>query len=143
MVDRYVRPGRLRLEAHLLTFVGEDSVRAGRMAAAAAIQGRLWSFTDAFYANQGQGNTGYVTDEFLDRIAARAGVDVAAARRGQDEPEAARALRHARDAASRLGVRSTPSFFVRRGDGAPRRVDVTELTPGGFSAALDDALAGG
>ena len=53
VVDRYVRTGRLRLELQLLAFLGEDSVRGGRMAAAAAGQNRLWPFVDAFYRNQG------------------------------------------------------------------------------------------
>src|SRR5690606_602302 len=52
IIDRYVRPGKLRLELNLLTFLGEDSIRAGRVAAAAAQQDRLWTFTDAFFAEQ-------------------------------------------------------------------------------------------
>jgi hypothetical protein len=65
VVERYVRTGRLRLELHLLTFLGEDSVRSGAMAAAAAQQDRLWSFTDSFYHHQGAENSGYATDDFL------------------------------------------------------------------------------
>jgi protein-disulfide isomerase len=41
VVDRYVRTGRLRLELQLLAFLGDDSLRGGRMAAAAARQDRL------------------------------------------------------------------------------------------------------
>ena len=65
VVDRYVRSGRLRLELHVLTFLGEDSVRAGAMAAAAAQQDKLWPFADAFYRSQGAENSGYATDDFL------------------------------------------------------------------------------
>jgi Thioredoxin len=43
VVERYVRTGRLRLELQVLTFLGEDSVRSGAMAAAAAQQDRLWT----------------------------------------------------------------------------------------------------
>ena len=143
VVQRYVRTGRLRLESRVLAFVGDDSVRAGRMAAAAALQDRLWDFTGAFYANQGTENTGYVTDGFLDRTATSAGVDVAAARSRQGTPAAVGMLETAQREAGRLGVRGTPSFFVRRGDGPPQSLEVRALTPAAFTAALDRALAAG
>ena len=141
VVERYVRLGQLRLESHVLAFLGEDSVRAGRMAAAAALQDRLWHFTDAFYAQQGEENTGYVTEEFLSQMATAAGADLEAARSARDDPAAARVLRDAQATAERLGVQGTPAFFVRRGDGDLRPVEVNELTPDAFAAALDATLA--
>ena len=48
--------------------------RAGRPPAPQA-QGKLWPFVEAFYAAQGQENSGYVTDAFLRSVATAAGVD--------------------------------------------------------------------
>jgi protein-disulfide isomerase len=141
VVERYVRPGKLRLELNVLTFVGEDSVRAGKLAAAAALQDRMWSFSEAFYARQGEENTGYVTDEFLMETGTAAGLDLAAARRARDGDKAAAVLRDAQAAAERLDVNSTPSFYIRRGDGPLKRLKITALTPDGFAAVLDRALA--
>ena len=141
VVDKYVRPGHLKLESHVLTFLGEDSVRAGRMAAAAALQNRLWDFTDAFYAVQGEENSGYVTDEFLTEVGTAARVDVDAARAAQDGSHAERVLRDAQETAERLGVQGTPAFYVRRGKGEPQPLEFDELTPEAFAAAIDDALA--
>jgi protein-disulfide isomerase len=141
VVERYVRPGKLRLELNVLTFLGEDSVRAGRVAAAAAQQGRLWSFSDAFFGAQGTENTGYATDDFLRDIGTAAGLDVETALDRRDDPAVDRLLADAQDAADRLGVSSTPSFFIRRGDGEPRAVEPSDLTPEAFTAALDEALA--
>jgi protein-disulfide isomerase len=138
VIDRYVRTGQVRLELHVLTFLGEDSVRAGRVAAGAAAQGRLWSFTDSFYANQGAENTGYVTDAFLRATAGSAGVDLAAA---QADPGADAVLQRAQAEAERLQVAGTPSFFLRRGDGDLEPVTVDDMTPAAFTTALDDALA--
>ena len=45
------------------------------MAAGAEQQGRLWPFLEAFYATQGEENSGYVTDDFLRQVAQAAGVD--------------------------------------------------------------------
>ena len=44
--------------------------RAGRVAAAAAQQDRLWNFVDLLYLNQGEENTGYVTAGYLHRLLA-------------------------------------------------------------------------
>lgn len=137
ILDRYVRPGTLKLELNLLTFVGEDSVKAGKLAAAATAQDRFWGFTDAFFAAQGQENTGYVTDDFLEETASAGGVDYAAAT--ADGKTADRVLGQAQTAADRLGVSSTPTFFIRRGhDETPLKID--DLTPEAFTAALDEAL---
>jgi protein-disulfide isomerase len=141
VVDRYVRTGRLRLELHVLTFVGEDSVRAGAMAAAAARQDRLWPFADAFYASQGPENSGYATDDFLRRIGASAGLDVDRALGDRDRPRVLDTLAAADRAARTLGADHTPAFFLRRGDGRPQPVEPSALTAEAFAAALDDALA--
>ena len=127
LVDRYVRTGRLRLELHVLTFLGEDSVRAGAMAAAAARQDRLWSFTDAFYRSQGAENSGYVTDDFLRRTGEAAGLDVARAFADRERPRVLEPLAEAQRAAAALKVPGTPAFFLRRGDGPPRPIELSQL----------------
>jgi len=134
VIDRYVRTGKLKLELNLLTFVGEDSERGARAAAAASRSRRLWNFADAFYAAQGPENSGYVTDDFLESTAKAAGVEHEDA-----ESTADRVLQQAQRAAERLNVQGTPAFFLRRGhDETPLEVD--DLTPEAFTAALDAAL---
>jgi hypothetical protein len=44
-----------------LSFIGPGSVAAGRVAAAASQQNKLWNFVDLLYLNQGEENSGYVT----------------------------------------------------------------------------------
>jgi protein-disulfide isomerase len=142
VVDRYVRTGRLRLELQVLTFVGEDSVRAGAMAAAAARQNRLWSFTDAFYHRQGAENSGYATDDFLRAIgAATPGLDVERAFGDRERPQVLASLSAAERAAGSLGADHTPAFYLRGGDGPARPVQPAALTAEAFVAALDDAIA--
>ena len=141
VVDRYVRPGRLRLELGVLAFLGEDSVRAGRMAAAAARQDRLWEFAHAFYTAQGAENSGYATDAFLRRAAAAADLDAGRALRERDTPAAERFLERARHHAGRLSADSTPAFYLQHGAGRPLPITPKDLTPAAFAAALDEALA--
>jgi protein-disulfide isomerase len=142
VVDRYVRTGRLRLELQVLTFLGEDSVRAGAMAAAAARQDRLWPFTDAFYRRQGAENSGYATDDFLRAIgAATPGLDIERAFGDRERPQVLESLAVAERAAGSLGADHTPAFYLRHGDGPARPVKPAALTAEAFVAALDGALA--
>jgi protein-disulfide isomerase len=142
VVDRYVRGGRLRLQLHVLAFLGEDSVRAGAMAAAAAQQNRLWPFADAFYRSQGAENTGYATDDFLRGIGeATPGLDVDRAFDERWGANVTETLAHAERAAGAAGADHTPAFYLRRGDGAARAIEPEALTAEAFTAALDEALA--
>jgi protein-disulfide isomerase len=140
IVDRYVRTGRLRLELRVLAFLGNDSVRGGRMAAAAASQDRLWPFVDGFYRRQGAENSGYADDAFLQRVGDEAGLDVAGALRDRDAPAASAWLTSAQRHADRLRIEGTPAFSLRVGNGKPIAVQPRELTPESFAAALDAAL---
>jgi protein-disulfide isomerase len=139
IVQDYVRAGKVRLELHLLTFLGEDSVRGAAVANAAALQDKLWNFTDLFYFNQGEEKTGYATDAFLRKIAdAVPGLDAdkAFADRTQQSVVAENAAADA--LAGRYGVTGTPSFVVGPTGGDLQLVDGFDL--GSIKAALDGAL---
>ena len=68
LVKDYIRTGKVKVQLETLAFLGPDSLKAGRAAAAAADQGKLWNFTDVFYNNQGTENSGYVTDKYIDAV---------------------------------------------------------------------------
>jgi len=127
VVNDYVRTGKVKLQARTLHFIGSDSVRAARVAAGAAQQGRLWPFLEAFYAKQGAENSGYVTDDFLRDVAADAGVDADKALQYADTAAAERPLATANAEANRLKIGGTPTFTVQRGDGAVKVVSADEL----------------
>ena len=80
LVRDYVRTGKVSMQFENLSFIGPGSVSAGRAAAAAAQQNRLWNFIDLMYLNQGEENSGYVTPSYLRRLLeASPGVNVAKA----------------------------------------------------------------
>jgi protein-disulfide isomerase len=141
LVRDYVRTGKVKLEARLLHFIGPDSVRAARVAAAAESQGRLWPFLEAFYAAQGRENSGYVNDEFLRSVAASAGVDAAAALEAADGARAQERLNRANADAQTLGIDSTPTFTVARGDGKPHVLAAGAQDPATLAAAIERELA--
>lgn len=143
IVQRYVRPGKLQIVFRNLTFIGSDSQRAARMAAAAGAQRQLWPFIDLFYANQRTENTRYVTDEFLRAVAgAVSGLDVNRAVAERDAPASLAQIAQARSEQQRFGIRSTPSFLIGRSGQPLQHFNPDGLDTGSFSGKLDQLLRG-
>jgi protein-disulfide isomerase len=140
LVQDYVRSGKVRMEFRTLSFLGQDSVTAGRAAAAAGQQNRLWNFTDVFYFNQGEENSGYVTPSFLQRIYKAAGVDAAKADAFAATPAALKPLSTANAMADQLGVQSTPTILVGKRGGKLTAVQADPTDVSAFKAAIDGAL---
>ena len=113
VVQDYVRTGKARLVFRNLTFIGPDSGKAGRFAAAAGMQNKLWDFIDRFYANQQTENSGYVTPGFLRKVAAEVrGLNVGKAFTDSRQASTLTALNSAATAARIDGVNSTPTFVI-------------------------------
>ena len=143
VVQDNVRPGDIQYELRVISFLGEDSGEAAEMAAAAAMQNKLYEFVETFYANQGEENSGYVTEEFLREIGEKTpGLDVeqALADRTSSEAQALIAENEAR--AVDLNVNSTPTFLFASEGGEPVPLELGDLTPEAFSQALASARGG-
>ncbi|MBU6337711.1 MAG: thioredoxin domain-containing protein [Acidobacteria bacterium] len=140
IINDFVRPGKVRMELRTLTFIGPDSETAARAGAAAGEQNLEWNFTDLFYYNQGQENSGYVTDDFIDSLYKAAGVDVAKANAFRKTDAAAVPAQSADAEAQKYGIQSTPSFVVGPTGGPYTKLDVDISNPDGFKAALNSLL---
>jgi protein-disulfide isomerase len=135
VIEDYVRPGRLRLELRLLAFLGPDSVRGRQVAHGAALQDRMWNYTERFFRSQGPENSGYATDAFLQRLARQTpGLDVEQLSEDFGNEEAAALTRQAERLGRQLQVDGTPSFYLVRDGGEPEQIEID---------ALDEALGGG
>ena len=137
ILKRYVRTGKVRIELRLLRFLGPDSDRLARVAAAAAAQNRMWQFVELAYQRQGAENSGYATDDFINSLAAGAGLKSVNA-----GASAEAAIARNEQAAQTVGVNSTPSFLIGRTGGTLHRFEPSELTPGAFTPQLDKELQG-
>jgi protein-disulfide isomerase len=141
LLSEWVRPGRLRFDLRLVSIIGPDSVRAARMAGAAALQNRLWPLAELFFLNQSTENSGYVTSAFLRAIAAATpGLDAGKALGARNSASVTAELTRAEDSARKLGVASTPSFFLLRPGRPPVAVHPSALTAPAVSSALEAAL---
>ena len=142
IVRDYVRPGKVRMVFHGLKFIGPDSEEALRFAYAASLQGKLWYAVDLLYANQGDENSGWVTDEFLAAVgAAIPAFDLQQALADESSPQVDALIRTANDSAETLGVRSTPSFAAGKTGEQVGLVSVPNLTADGLRPTLDSLLA--
>ena len=131
-----VRSGKVKLQVRTLSFIGQDSVRAARVAAGAERQGKLWPFLEAFYARQGTENTGYVTDGFLREVSKVAGVDASQAIGQADSSFASSRLERADADATRMNVQGTPTLTVKRGNGPERVLTASPLDAAAVQAEL-------
>jgi protein-disulfide isomerase len=142
VVQTEVRPGKARLEFRNFAILGPDSEKAARAVAEAARQNKAWPFIELWYLNQGQENSGYVTDAFIQRIAsAVTGLDAAKVVAASNDTANNRSIDAARADAQKYGINSTPSYLIGRTGGALKPLPLSDPSnPSGFIQAID-ALA--
>ena len=140
VIQDHVRNGDIKLELRLLRFIGPDSDRGARAAHAAAEQDKMWDFVDLWYRNQGTEGTGYADDDFIGSLATAAGLPRDEILGGIQSPDTEAPIVTAETEAQAAGISSTPSFTVTKGDGEPEVLQVSDLTPEAFEAALKPYL---
>jgi len=142
LVRDYVRQGKLRIEFRGLAFLGPDSDIALRAALAAGRQDKLWDVVELLYTNQGAENSGWVSEELIDQIAARVpGLDVERFDSDRDLVALSDAMAKAQRQAQAGGVTGTPAFELGPTGAPPQTLELTSLAPDEFAAAIDAILA--
>lgn len=132
IIEGPVRSGEVKIDFRNFTIIGEQSTPAGAAALAAGEQGRGWNYVELFYRNQGEEDSGYADDAFLEAIAKGAGVANLAKWR-QDRRRQVPAVERTTAEAQRLGFAGTPSFAVKGANtdglepiGTPQSVEALE-----------------
>jgi protein-disulfide isomerase len=142
IVSKYVKTGKVQMQYRTFAILGDDSVTAAKAAVEAGNQNKAWDFIDLWYKNQGEENSGYVTDAFINRIASgvpglNAAKVVAASHSGDTT-----ALQQANTEASKFGVNSTPTFLVGKTGGTLQKVDISDPTSAADLEAAINAASG-
>lgn len=140
LVRDYVRPGKLRIEFRGLAFIGSDSESALRTALAAGQRNRLWNVVELLYVNQGQENSGWVTEGLLTGILRSAGLEPEAVLGARTSAVVDQQVARAAAQAQAANVRGTPSFELGRTGDSLQLLAPGSLEPGPVQAAIDRLL---
>jgi protein-disulfide isomerase len=145
IIQKWVRSGKLKIEYRSLeTATREPEVFKTQQVAALAAgkQNKLWYFIELFYHEQGEENSGYVTESYLQSLARQVpGLNIS--QWTADRNEAALSSQVAADAqaASNAGFNGTPSFLIGKSGRALTKFDYSSLTdPTSFNEAIAKAL---
>lgn len=123
LVDDYVRDGQVRVVSETMVFLGPDSVTAARAAFAAGEQNLYWPYHTLLFENQGEENSGYVTDDFLRGLAEDTpGLDVQKWEDQRAGNSFTKELGAVQSKAQAEGVNSTPTLIVE-GPGGQVKID--------------------
>lgn len=113
-IEGPVDAGKAKITFRNLLIIGPESLPAGAAAIAAGEQGRGWNYIETFYRSQGEENSGYVTESFLEAVARAAGVKDMATWNKLRKSKAVReeATKTTESAEANLGFHATPSFAI-------------------------------
>lgn len=114
VIEGAVDAGKAKVTFRNMLIIGPDSLPAGAAAIAAGEQGRGWNYIETFYRNQGEENSGYVTEDFLEAVARAAGVKDMTTwnKRRKSKAVRAEATKTTESAEGKLGFHATPSFAI-------------------------------
>jgi len=141
LVKDYVRPGKVKLVLLGIAFIGPESETALRAAYAAMLQNRLWNFLDLLYKNQGDENSGWVTEGLLRSVGASIpGFDLPAMEAARTGTDVTAALQSSAQQAQKAAVNQTPTFFAGKTGSTVQPLNVKSLTADAFRPTLDALL---
>ncbi len=147
IIAESVRTGKAKLRLVPLGFLGPDSEDARAVMARLANSDKAWAFANLFYWNQGQENTGYVTDAFLKKITRAAGGTDADALAREPSDADAKVLAENDALAAKLlpGGPSTPTYAVGKSSAKPETYEVVDASSDVASAVIEkvNELSGG
>ena len=118
LISDEVKSGNAKYVYQPYIIIGPDSKPAMKAALAAGEQGRFWNYLQLFYANQGEENSGYVTDGFLTSIARAAGVsDLDSWNQSREDAKWEAVLAKGTSDAESFGFNGTPSILAQGPNG--------------------------
>jgi len=140
LIPKYVRTGKLRIEYHSLSTATGKAESTGSepqgmfktqqtAALAAGKQNLGWYFIELFYHEQGEEDSGYVTESFIQGLASQVpGLNLASWTAARNDPTYANTLTADAQAANQAGFTGTPSFQL----GKSSETSLPKFEPGTY-----------
>lgn len=127
----------LVVRRHLpLTSIHPNAVAAARAAEAADRQGSYEDFIDLAYSNQSQWSASSTPQTFFDNYATQLGLDITQFHQDIADPTVAARVQRDMDAAARMSINATPTFFLNG-----EKVASPPASVAGFSNLIFNELA--
>jgi protein-disulfide isomerase len=137
IIENQVKKGEVSITYRDFIIIGPQSIPAGEAAAAAGAQGKGWSFIETWYRNQGEENSGYATDEFIEAMAKYVGVpDFDKWKEEWQGKKYKKKIEETTAQAERLGFTGTPSFSIE----GPKSNGLELLGTPGSTEAIEEAI---
>jgi protein-disulfide isomerase len=145
IIQKWVRTGKVKIEYHSMeTATREPEVFDSQQVAAYAAgkQDKAWYFIETFYHEQGEEDSGYVTESYLQGIAQQVpGLDLTTWTGDRSEPALANEVSSDKQAANNAGFTGTPSFLIGKTGGTMSKLEYASLTdPTSFDEAIEKLL---
>jgi protein-disulfide isomerase len=145
IIEKWVKTGKVRIEYHSLeTATREPEVFKTQQVAAYAAgkQDKAWEFIETFYHEQGEEDSGYVTESYIQGIAQQVpGLNLATWTNDRSEAALANEVATDAQAATNVGFTGTPSFLIGKTGGTLQKLEYASLTdPTSFNEAIEKLL---
>jgi protein-disulfide isomerase len=145
LIQKYVRTGKLKIEYHSLeTATREPEVFKTQQVAALAAgkQKRAWDFIELFYHEQGEEDSGYVNESYIQGLASQIpGLSLANWTTARSDPTYSNEVTVDAQAANQAGFTGTPSFELGKTGGTLQKLEAgtfTEAAP--YETAIEKQL---
>ena len=144
LIRKYVRTGKLKIDARLIGFLGPDSHRGRLAVLAAGKQNKLFNMSELLYYNQGPENTGWLSDDLLASAAASVpGLDAERVLSERNSSQISNEANALDTQAQEQGVNSTPTILVGKTGEQLKLVRITSPSDSATVAqAINAALKG-
>jgi protein-disulfide isomerase len=144
VIQKYVRTGKLKIEyRNLETATREPETFRTQQAAALAAgkQQKAWDFIELFYHEQGQEDTGYVTEKYLQELAKQVpGMNLTTWTSDRSNPEFTNTITSDAQAANSAGFTGTPSFLLGKSGQTLSKFEPSLTDASSFESAIDKLI---
>ena len=145
LIEKYLRAGKMRIEYHSLeTATREPEIfKLQQVAAyAAGQQDKAWYFIEDFYHEQGEEDSGYVNESYIQGLAEQVpGLNLAKWTSDRSNASLAAEVEADAQAANNAGFTGTPSFLLGKTGGTLQKFSPPEYTePSPYESAIESLL---
>jgi protein-disulfide isomerase len=137
IIENQVKKGETSITFRNFIIIGPQSVPAGEAAYAAGAQGKGWNFIETWYRNQGEENSGYATDSYIESMAKYVGIpNMAKWKKEWKSGKYKKPVEETTAQAGKLGFTGTPSFAIE----GPKSNGLELLGTPGSTEAIEEAI---